>query len=57
MAERGDVVIGVEVAFAGRVVEKNAFAAHKMQRLFVKQAVGGTEHFFSAGDKRPFALA
>ena len=40
MAQRGDVVIGIEVGGAIAIVEPHALPSDKMQRLFVKQPIG-----------------
>ena len=43
VSDRCDVIITVEIAIAGRVVEPDAFASDKFYRLFVEQPVRGTE--------------
>lgn len=51
MADRGDVVVGVEMGPALGVVQPHAFATHRVQRRVVEQAVGRAEHARAALDQ------
>jgi hypothetical protein len=50
MAERGDVVVDVEVAAAFGVDQPDAVAAHDVQRVFVHQPVGRAEQRIAPRD-------
>ncbi|MNE59245.1 hypothetical protein D3C80_1543300 [compost metagenome] len=57
MADRGDVVVGVQIAPAGLVVQPDTFAAHGVQRTFVEQAVGRAQQALAALDELSFLFA
>ena len=43
MADRGHVVVSVQIAPTRGIEQPHTFAAHQLQRLFVEQPVGGAQ--------------
>jgi hypothetical protein len=50
VADGSHIIVGVQIAVSGGIVEPHAFAPHKLHRLLVEETIGRSEQAISARD-------